>query len=164
MNRQTNFHTNTNNNPEWLTPPGIITALGDFDLDPCSPHPDVRPWETAANHYHEFGLEKEWNGRVWCNPPYGRETFVWLKKAAKHNNAIALIFARTETIGFHEQIWNKASAVFFFQGRLKFHYVDGTQGLAANAPSCLVAYGHENVEAINRSGLVGKLVVLRERF
>lgn len=22
---------------EWLTPPHILRALGDFDLDPCSP-------------------------------------------------------------------------------------------------------------------------------
>jgi len=32
-----NFNTNTENKDEWLTPPYIIKALGEFDLDPCAP-------------------------------------------------------------------------------------------------------------------------------
>ena len=155
-----NFNTNTKNHDEWLTPPEIIKSLGEFCLDPCSPI--TRPWETANNHYtiEDDGLNKEWNGRVWCNPPYGKETFLWLSKLACHGNGIALIFARTETKGFHAQIWEKADAVMFFKGRLRFHYVDGTRGDSANAPSCLVAYGAENVKALEQSGLVGKIVYL----
>lgn len=34
---------------EWLTPPGIIEALGPFDLDPCSP--DDPPWVIARKWY-----------------------------------------------------------------------------------------------------------------
>ena len=44
-----NFNTNTENNDTWLTPPSIITSLGEFDLDPCSPI--NRPWPTAKEHY-----------------------------------------------------------------------------------------------------------------
>jgi hypothetical protein len=155
-----NFNTNTKNNDEWLTPPHIIESLCKFDLDPCSPV--NRPWSMALNHFTEIddGLSQQWHGRVWCNPPYGKETFKWLDKLHRHGNGIALIFARTETIGFHEQIWNKADAVFFFKGRLAFHYVDGRKGDVANAPSCLVAYGKENIEYIKNSGLKGKLVLL----
>ena len=82
-------------NGEWLTPPYIVEALGEFDLDPCSPI--NRPWDTATRHYDEWddGLNKPWWGRVWCNPPYGREAEMWLKKLAGHGNGIALIFART---------------------------------------------------------------------
>ena len=155
-----NFNTNTKNNDEWLTPPDLIKSLGDFDLDPCSPK--IRPWDTALEHYCEDddGLNKDWNGRVWCNPPYGRETFLWLEKLHKHGNGIGLIFARTETKGFHSQVWEKADAVFFFKGRIKFCYVDGTQGNCANAPSCLIAYGKNNVEHIKNSNLDGILVIL----
>ena len=155
-----NFNTNTKNNDEWLTPPYIVESLGKFDLDPCAPI--KRPWSTAGKHYtiEDDGIKQEWEGRVWCNPPYGKETFIWMNRMAVHGNGIALIFARTETIGFHEQIWNKADAIFFFKGRLAFHYVDGSKGDVANAPSCLVAYGKNNIEAINASGLKGKLVVL----
>ena len=48
-----NFNSNTDNHDEWLTPLKIIEELGQFDLDPCSPHPDRRPWDTAKKHYHK---------------------------------------------------------------------------------------------------------------
>ena len=155
-----NFNTNTKNNDEWLTPPEIIKTLGGFDLDPCAPV--NRPWDTARNHFcvHDDGLIQKWFGRVWCNPPYGRKTFKWLSKLHAHGNGIALIFARTETIGFHTEIWNKADAIFFFKGRLKFYRVDGTQGDTANAPSCLVAYGKQNAETLKNCKLTGKYISL----
>jgi hypothetical protein len=134
---------------EWLTPPAIIKALGAFDLDPCAPI--SRPWDTAAQHFTilENGLAQAWHGRVWMNPPYGREATHWLNRLVAHGNGIALIFARTETQMFFDHVWNYADAVFFFEGRLHFHHVDG-RCAAANpgAPSCLVAYGANNRLAI----------------
>lgn len=153
------FNSNTENKEEWFTPGYIIDALGSFDLDPCTSSDVLLAWIGNAN-YVEKGLEQVWFGRVWCNPPYGKETFKWIKKLAAHGNGIALIFARTETKGFHSEIWQKADAVFFFEGRLKFYHKDGSQGGTANAPSCLVAYGQNNVRTIKNSGLKGKLVIL----
>jgi len=157
-----NFNTNTENKDEWLTPPFILESLGEFDLDPCAPIPETRPWNTAKNHYSilDNGLQQEWYGRVWCNPPYGKETFKWIEKLSNHGNGIGLIFARTETKGFHEQIWNKADAIFFFKGRLKFHHISGKTTNTANAPSCLIIYGENNIESVKTSGLNGKLVTL----
>ena len=157
------FNTNTANHDEWLTPPSLIKSLGWFNLDPCAPTPETRPWPTAENHFciDDDGLNQDWHGRVWCNPPYGRETFDWLNKLAKHGNGIALIFARTETKGFHSEVWNKADAVFFFKGRLKFHRIDGIAARdAANAPSCLVIYGKHNIKQVEVSGLNGRLIIL----
>jgi len=135
-----NFNLNTKNNNEWLTPPELITSLGNFDLDPCSPI--IRPWDTASKHYtvEDNGLMLPWVGRVWLNPPYGRVTFDWLNRLAEHKSGIALIFARTETKGFHGEIWNRAKSIFFFKGRLSFYYVTGEKGQPANAPSCLISY------------------------
>lgn len=155
-----NFNLNTKNHDEWLTPPYIIKSLGCFDLDPCSPIDIMRPWDTAKKHYSVDGLERDWTGRIWCNPPYGRETFKWLKKLALHGNGIALIFARTETKGFHSEVWEKADSVFFFKGRIKFHKIDGSQQDGANAPSCLISYGKNNTEFVGNSGLEGRLVIL----
>lgn len=165
-----NFNTNTKNKEEWLTPPEIVKALGEFYLDPCAPCKEKRPWETAL-HYYSLeddgdGLSKPWAGRVWCNPPYGRETFKWLDKLSEHSHGgIALIFARTETIGFHKTVWEKADSVFFFKGRLKFYHVNGKQGGTANAPSCLVSYSCEDTMAIYkamlRGDIKGKLVKLK---
>lgn len=141
-------------NDEWLTPPLIIEKLGAFDLDPCSPI--VRPWDTAALHFNvtDNGLEQPWAGRVWLHPPYGLEAAKWLARLADHGNGIALIFARTETRRFFDHVWNRADAVCFIEGRLYFHFVDGRRAEAnAGAPSCLVAYGQENVRALEQSGL-----------
>lgn len=155
------FNTNTDNNDVWLTPPYIIEALGgasSFDLDPC--YLTNRPWDTARKHYalpEHNGLAEPWYGRVWLNPPYGNKTFNWMKKLADHGNGTALIFARTETKGFHAEIWKRADYVFFFEGRLKFYHADGTQGGTANAPSCLVAYGENNVKIIRQAWLDNKI-------
>lgn len=147
----------TSSKDEWLTPPNIIRALGEFDLDPCAPI--TRPWEMAKKHYtiNDNGLYQPWDGRVWCNPPYGNQTFDWMRRCAEHGNAVALIFARTETRGFFDEIWKKADAIFFLKGRLAFYHANGTKGNTANAPSCLIAYGENNVEAIKNSGLTGAL-------
>ena len=141
-------------NDEWLTPPEILAALGPFDLDPCAPV--VRPWETAAMHYTaaDDGLALPWHGRVWCNPPFGREAVKWLAKLRDHGNGIALIPARTETAMFYGTVWGHAAGVCFLRGRPHFHYVDGRRAKAnSGAPIALVAYGAENLDALQRSGL-----------
>lgn len=145
-------------NDEWLTPPDIVQSLGEFDLDPCSPI--NRPWPTAAQHLtiEDNGLAHEWHGRVWCNPPFGREAVKWLRRMAKHGNGIALIPARTETAMFYETVWSCADAVLFIKGRPHFHYVDGRRApFNSGAPICLVAYGAANAKALEESGL-GKVV------
>lgn len=157
-----NMHGGEMAKDEWLTPPEIIHALGEFDLDPCAP---VAPriWETAHHHFtiDDDGLSQEWRGRVWCNPPYGAQTARWMQKLAEHGNGIALIFARTETKTFFPHVWQRAAAIFFFDKRIVFHHANGLKAKSSGgAPSCLVAYGQENVQAIEKSGLGGKLIVL----
>jgi hypothetical protein len=147
-------------NDEWLTPPEIIHALGDFDLDPCSPV--ARPWPTAHHHYtlEDDGLNKEWHGRVWMNPPFGQEAVKWMKKLSLHGNGIALIPARTETRMFFDWVWSSASGILFLRGRPHFHYVDGRRAsFNSGAPICLVAYGATNAETLSRSSL-GKFINL----
>ncbi len=146
---------------EWLTDPSVIKALGEFDLDPCSPI--NRPWPTAKHHFTimDNGLMKPWIGRVFCNPPYGYETDRWMQRLSEHGNGIALIFARTETQCWHQWIWPTAHSILFFQGRLTFYHVNGTRAsMNAGAPSCLVAYGASNTDALASSGLKGRLVNL----
>ena len=149
---------------EWLTPPSIIKALGEFDLDPCAPAEERRPWDMAKRHYsvEHNGLAQPWSGRVWCNPPYGLEAARWLERLAEHGNGIALIFARTETAMFFDHVWDKADALLFLRGRLHFHHVDGTRAAAnAGAPSVLVAYGQDNAKALRTCGIAGRVVDLR---
>ena len=131
---------------EWYTPPEILSALGQFDDDPC-------------RQEEELGLMREWRGRVWLNPPYGQGIWRWLQKLADHGNGIALIFARTETRFFFETVWERADALLFLKGRLHFMKPDGKRASGnAGAPSVLIAYGQNNVEALRLSGLDGALV------
>lgn len=146
---------------EWLTPPEILDALGEFDLDPCAPI--TRPWEMAKAHYTTLdnGLLLPWHGRVWLNPPYGLEAREWLNKLAGWGVGTALIFARTETEMFFEEVWKRADAVLFLRGRLYFHHVNGERASAnAGAPSCLIAYGERDVAALKASGIAGHFVPL----
>ena len=147
-------HQRNGGHDEWLTPPEILRALGEFDLDPCAPI--ERPWPMADTHYNkqQGGLQLEWFGRVWCNPPFGREAIRWMRKLVQHGNGIALIPARTETAMFYECVWGVADAVCFLQGRPHFHYVSGERAKAnSGAPICLVAYGAQNVRALQAAKL-----------
>lgn len=142
---------------EWLTPPEIIKALGEFDLDPCAPIADKRPWPTAHNHYDitNDGLKMPWFGRVWCNPPYETKlASAFLSKCIEHGNAIALIFARTETENWFKYIWGKADCVLFIKGRLTFYHASGkVANCSAGAPSALIAYGANNASVLRNSSL-----------
>jgi len=107
------------------------------------------------------GLACTWHGRVWLNPPFGREAIKWMRKMAEHRNGIALIPARTETAMFYETVWGVADAVLFIKGRPHFHYVDGSRAkFNSGAPICLVAYGASNATALEKSGL-GAVVSMR---
>ena len=148
---------------EWLTPPEILEALGPFDLDPCAsqskPHwtPAFAVWTILDD-----GLTRPWWGRVWLNPPYGKKTDRWLARLADHDDGIALIFARTETAMFFDQVWSKATALLFLKGRLHFYHPDGRKARAnAGGPSVLVAYGEECADILDTCTIAGHYVRLR---
>lgn len=147
----------------WLTPPALLAALGPFDLDPCA-CPDPRPWPTAAAHYslpQVDGLQAPWRGRVWLNPPYGRQVGRWLARLAAHDGGgLALVFARTDTRDFQQHVLARADAVLFLAGRVTFHHQDGKPArFNGGAPSCLVAYRRADSVALRKSGLAGTLML-----
>ena len=155
-------HSHRMGSDTWLTPRFILDALGDFDLDPCAA-PDPAIWPTARTHYTlpVDGLTQPWHGRVWLNPPYGQQVWAWVEKLAQHGTGTALTFARTETEGFIEHVWEKASALMFLYKRLYFHHADGARARAnSGAPSCLVAYGEQDAMRLRKSGLPGTFVAM----
>lgn len=164
-------HDRTTGDDTWLTPRFLIDAFDMprlADVDPCSP--PTRPWPTAKRHITraEDGLAHAWNpGKFYfTNPPYGRECSKWLAKAADHGNGLALTFARTDTRMFHTSVWRhpNATALLFFEGRLRFATIDGTEVGSAGAPSVMVAYGAKARRAlmrVARNGVVrGHLLLL----
>lgn len=144
---------------EWYTPPWIFEELAiEFDLDPCHPVKKL-PWIPVKNTFNRFdnGLLQSWNGRVWLNPPYGKETGQWMRRLAGHGNGIALVFSRTDTNWFHESI-ARADAVLFIEGRIDF--VDGSNigNPGSGAGSVMAAYGAACVEALERLSYKGWLI------
>lgn len=68
-------HGNLKGEYEWYTPPEIIEAarevLGTIDLDPASCE-EAQETVKATTFYteEENGLERDWSGRVFLNPPF----------------------------------------------------------------------------------------------
>lgn len=114
--------------PEHYTPSEIVSAvlacMGEIDLDPCSNSADA-PNVPAHQHFtaSDDGLSREWHGRIYMNPPYGREIMQWVSKlCAEHEagrtvEAIALVPARTDTAWFARL---RDYPVCFITGRLTF--------------------------------------------
>jgi len=148
---------------DWITPPSVIAALGVFSFDPCpssiqkSGYLGMRCWD-----YGTDALVQDWpkNDRIWLNPPYNKGLGLWLAKLADHGDGIALIFARTETKDFFDQVWGKADGIKFLRGRLTFLLPSGVKPSGnSGAPSCLVAYGENNLDALVASRDLGGVVV-----
>lgn len=136
---------------EWYTPPWLFEQLGlEFDLDPCAP-PGGIPWIPAKTFWSrkDNSLSRPWHGRVWLNPPYGPFTKPFLRKMNEHRNGIALVFARTDTQWFHNEAV-QADAMLFIAGRISFIRSNGSGSTTAGAPSMLLAWNEDCVEAIQR--------------
>lgn len=143
----------------WLTPPSLVKALGPFDLDPCGAPGHSLAERTYLLERDEDGLELPWEGRVWLNPPYGKQAEPFLRKLGDHGDGIALIFARTETASFFENVWQRADALLFLRGRVTF--LDASRNPAkanSGAPSVLVAYGENNARALASRPVPGAYV------
>ena len=154
---------NTGNTNDWLTPPELLQRLGTFDLDPCG---CVKmPWRTATTSYflpEHDGLTEQWMGRVWCNPPYGPNVGDWAKRMAAHANGIMLIFLRTDTATWQQDILPFADAALLLDGRVHFYLPSGERGKSGTAPSVLLAYGKSNVTALRTAGIAGALYLRAE--
>ena len=137
----------------WYTPPSIFDLLNiEFDLDVCAPQGGV-PWIPAKDYFAlpTDGLSQPWIGKVWCNPPYGKETPKWLHKMHTHRNGVALVFARTDTKWFHDYC-TQADALLFLKGRIQF--VDGLQKTGGSGSTCgsvLIAYGVDCVQSLRKA-------------
>lgn len=140
----------------WFTPRYFFDALGDFDLDPCTQ--SFRPFDTAQKHYEHDkgcdGLELPWSGRVWLNPPYGKNTRHWLNRLRQHGNGIALVFTAFETSWGQDHV-RTADGIFLLAGRVSFIDENGNKRNNAGKGSCLIIYGQENLK-VNMKGVLVK--------
>jgi len=122
----------------WSTPPELFQALDKefcFTLDACATASNA----TVSNYYASDSLEREWEGVVWCNPPYGRTIGQWIRKgrlsALNGATVVMLIPSRTDTRWWHEDVM-LASDIRFIRGRLRF----GGATNSAPFPSAIVVF------------------------
>jgi len=130
---------------DWETPQDFFDKLNkefNFTLDPCA----TKKTAKCKKYYTEEdnGLEQDWSGEiVFCNPPYGSAIKHWVKKCYVESNkpntkVVMLIPARTDTIYFHDFIYQDAE-IRFIKGRLKFGGKQKGSG-AAPFPSMVVVF------------------------
>lgn len=136
----------SSNKQDWETPQQLFNELHNkyhFDLDAAASHDNAK----LPNYYtaDDDALSQEWQGNVFCNPPYGRQLGKWLAKAWSEYQRdperviVFLIPARTDTSYWHDYIFGRAQ-VEFLRGRLHFE-VDGQKVGRAPFPSAIVVYG-----------------------
>lgn len=96
-----------------------LNKIYNFTMDPC-------PLKSRVD-----GLIMNWEGVVYCNPPYSN-IYPWLKKGEIELNRmpkneyacfriVYLLPVRTDTKYFHDFIMKKAYSITFIKGRLHFN-------------------------------------------
>lgn len=152
----------SNENDEWYTPAWFFRALGvEFDLDPCSP--GFPPSSVTAKRHltkEENGLQAEWAGSVWLNPPFSSKRD-WYRKLIEHGTGISLMPNRTETLDLQDYM-QAADALLFLRGRIYFERGsrpggNGVNGITSTPPFGVVicAYGEILAKALLDSKLIG---------
>lgn len=116
----------------WQTPKDLYDKLNkefNFDFDPCPLNPTFD------------GLSIDWKKRNFVNPPYSKVKEFLVKALIELNKGNAevcvfLTFANTDTVWFHDYIYNKAE-IRFIKGRLKFLDEFGNIQNSAMRPSMI---------------------------
>ena len=116
----------------WRTPKELYCGLDNefkFNFDPC-------PYQSKER----TGLLRDWNERVYCNPPYNN-IYNFIEKALielKKGNSEVVVFllpSRTDSKWFHDLVLSNYHEIRLIRGRVKF---DGKH----NAPfsSCIIIF------------------------
>ena len=116
----------TSEKMDWRTPIWLFRALDQvFHFT----------WDAAASESNALcdkfftqktdGLSQSWSGRVFLNPPYGREAPKWVEKAFKESRengalVVLLLASRSSTNWWHNFVLAPGNHVIPLRGRLIF--------------------------------------------
>lgn len=123
----------------WATPQEFFdkyNKIYNFQTDVCASFENAK----CGNYFTEQdnGLEQDWVGSCWMNPPYGRTIKAWMKKAYESSlsgaTVVCLVPSRTDTVWWHD--YAVKGEVEFIKGRLKF----GGHKNPAPFPSAVVVF------------------------
>jgi phage N-6-adenine-methyltransferase len=124
---------------DWTTPLDLFQELDaefGFTLDAAATAENA----LCASYFtaEDDGLDQEWSGTVFCNPPYS-QVAKWVEKAHRASldgvTTVLLLAARTDTRWWHGFVEGKAE-YRFVKGRLTF----GSATNSAPFPSAVVIF------------------------
>ena len=128
---------------EWYTPARYIElarqVMGAIDVDPAS-NDLAQQTVRAATYYtaETNGLDEEWRGKVWMNPPYDRKLIKrFINKMVEEytsgrcTEAVVLVNNNTDT-RWAALLFDNAGAHCFTRGRIRF--VSPTRGCPSSLP------------------------------
>lgn len=128
----------------------------DLDVAACVHSFKAHNWYGPGSHDHPDGLEADWYGHVWCNPPYS-DIKPWVMKAwwvsdgHRTVESVSMLLPGNRT----EQKWwqdlvepyrdrpDSILRVHFLPGRVKFGaHPDDTSDMSTSAPfpCCLLVW------------------------
>jgi phage N-6-adenine-methyltransferase len=117
---------------EWFTPdeyfPLVREVLGGIDLDPAS-HVQAQTIVQATRYFTKAdnGLDQEWHGRVWLNPPYARLLIgqfvekMLVERQARRVTAAIMLTHTYSSSGWFQSALAIANAICFARSRVKFY-------------------------------------------
>mgnify|MGYP003109950985 FL=1 len=130
---------------DWSTPQDFFERydrIYNFKLDVCASVFNAKCEKFFT--VEDDGLEQNWTGQCWMNPPYGRSIGKWMQKAYEScvkNNAtvVCLVPSRTDTKWWHD--YAMKGDIEFIKGRLRFG------GAKENAPfpSAVITFKPETI-------------------
>jgi len=130
----------SSNKTDWETPDHLLKYIVerwkiDKDIAPANPN-----FDALAKNYR-------WEGRLYCNPPYGKYQIKWIRKCMEEFSqsvllecVVFLLPARTDT-GLFKLCWDNADEIIFLQGRIRFKGAENS----APFPSMLVVFNGERI-------------------
>lgn len=141
---------------EWFTPSQYVEKarelMSGIDLDPAS-NAYANEKVVQAKLYYDIqanGLDKPWNGRVWLNPPYGRDEGgsnqeAWSRRLIEQyeagitTEAVLLVNANTEAKWF-QPLYNYL--ICFTNHRIRFYNTEGTPSQPTQG-NAFIYFGHQ---------------------
>jgi phage N-6-adenine-methyltransferase len=145
---------NNSGENEWYTPLIYIDSarkvMKTIDLDPASS--ETANKNVKAKNYNTEkinGLDMDWTGNVWLNPPYSQPLIKQfseklLKELSHISQAIVLVNNATET-NWLQPLIEKCAAACFVKGRIRFVDKNGKAGTAPLQGQVILYFGNRTV-------------------
>lgn len=145
---------NNSGNNEWYTPQCYLDSarlsMGSIDVDPASN--DIAQQKVQATTYYTAetnGLDKDWSGNLWMNPPYSASlikqftsNLVQEVLSGNTKHFVVLVNNATET-GWFKELLSVSDALCLVNKRIKFLDITGNP---VNSPlqGQVILYGGNN--------------------